>query len=187
MVVTIDVKDIPIGPYGLDDMPPRYSPFLINTFGAMSRLTSLKSISSLSIVVPEEARSTLLYTAVEGFTSPEWRRLSQSLENLGSLAVPLPLALLPMRVVLLSPSDFTMVCLRMKQVSITTDIPDDGVRDKPLRRITEFVEARYDAGFAPSSLDADVSVATPIHDQAWADYIETWESSVGEVSFSVQF
>ena len=187
VVVTINVKDIPIGAYGLDDMLPQYSPLLINTFGAMSRLTSLKSISSLSIVIPKEARSTLLYTAVEGFTSPEWRHLSQSLKNLGSLTVPLSLALLPMRVVLLSSSDYTMVCLRMKQVFITTDIPDDKVHNKPLRRITKFVEARYDAGFALSSLDADFSVATPIHDQAWADYIETWESSVGEVSFSVQF
>ena len=63
---------------------------------------SLKSILSLSIVVPEEARSTLLYTTVEGFTGPEWRRLLQYLENLGSLAVPLPIALLPMQVVILS-------------------------------------------------------------------------------------
>ena len=75
-VVTIDVKDIPIGAYGLDDvMPPRYSPLLINTFDAVSQLTSLKSIVSLSIIVPEEARSTLLYTTMECFTVPEWLRL----------------------------------------------------------------------------------------------------------------
>ena len=71
-VITIDAKNIPLGVYGLDDvMPPRYSPLLINTFDAIPQLTSLKSISSLSIVILEEARSVLLYTAVEGFTSPK--------------------------------------------------------------------------------------------------------------------
>ena len=110
-VVTIDVKDIPIGAYGLDGvMPPRYSPLLINTFDAMSRLTSLKSISSVSTVVPEEARSALLYTAVEGFSSPEWRRLPQNPENPGSLVVPLSFTLLLTQVAILSSSDFTTVC-----------------------------------------------------------------------------
>ena len=80
-----------------------------------------------------------------------------------------------------------MVCPRLEHVSITTDILAGEVHDKQLRRITKFVEARYDAGFALSSLDVDVSVATPIHDQAWADYTKTWESSVGEVSFSARF
>ena len=187
-VVTVYVKDISIGAYGLDDaMPPRYSPLLINTFHAMSRLTSLKSISSLSIVVPEGARSTLLYTTVEAFTSPEWRRLLQSLENLTSLVVPLPFSLLPMQVVILSSSSFTMVCPRLKHVSITTDIPADEVHDKQLRRITKFVKARYDAGFALSGLDVNVSVATPISDEVRVDYTKTWESSVGEVAFSVRF
>ena len=187
-VITINVKDIPIGAYGLDDvMPPRYSPLLINTFDAMSRLTSLKSISSLSIVVPEEARSILLYTAVEGFTSPEWRRLLQNLKSLRSLAVPLPFALLPMQVVILSSSDFTMVCPRLRHVSIATDIPADEAHDKQLRRITKFVEASYDGGFEMSSLDVDVLVAAPISDQVRVDYIKTWESSVGEVAFSVRF
>ena len=66
-VITIAVKDIPIGAYGLDDvMPPRYSALLINTSDSMFQLTSLESISSLSIVVHEEAQSILFYTAVEG-------------------------------------------------------------------------------------------------------------------------
>ena len=143
-VVTIDVKDIPIGAYGLDDvMPPRYSPLLINTFDAVSQLTSLKSIVSLSIIVPEEARSTLLYTAVEGFTSPEWRHLLQHLENQESLAVPLPFALLPMQVVILSSSNYTMVCLTLQQVSIATDIPADEAHGEQLRRITKFLQARH--------------------------------------------
>ena len=80
----------------------------------MSQLTSPKPTSSLSIVVPEEARSTLLYMAVEGFTSPEWRRLLQHLENLASFAVPLPFAPFPIQVT---------IRWWLKRVSITTDIP----------------------------------------------------------------
>ena len=61
-VSTVDVKDNPHRAHGLDDvMPPRYSPLLINTFDTMPRLASLKLASSLSIVIPEDARSTLLY------------------------------------------------------------------------------------------------------------------------------
>ena len=78
-VITIDVKDIPVGAHGLDDvMPPRYSPLLINVFDAMSRLATLRSVSSLLIIIPEDAWNSLLYTAVEGVTSPEWRHLLQN-------------------------------------------------------------------------------------------------------------
>ena len=154
----------------------------------MPRPNSLPStISSLSIVVPEEARSTLFYTAVEGFASLEWRRLLQHLENLESLAVPPPYAVLPMQVVILSSSDFTMVCPRLQRVSIATDTPVDEVHDEQLKRITKFVEARHDAGFTLSSLDVDVSVAMPISDQARADHTKTWDASVGEVVFFVRF
>ena len=66
-----------------------------------------------------------------------------------------------------------MVYPRLKHVSVTTDIPADEVHNKQLRRTAKLAEARYDAGFALSSLDADVSVATPTHDQTSADYIET--------------
>ena len=186
-VITINVKDIPIGAHGLDDvMPPRYSPLLINTFDAMSRLASLKSASSLSIVIPEDARSTLLYTAVEGFTSPEWPHLLQNLENLASIAVPLPFALLPIQVVI-SLSNFTMMCPRLKKVAVTTHIPADEVHDDQLRRITKFAEARYDSDFPLSSLDVDVSAATPISEKARAEYSRTWNSLVGDVTFSVRF
>ena len=52
-VITVDVKDIPIEAYGLNDvMPPRYSPLLISAFDVMSQLTSLNPISFLLIVVP---------------------------------------------------------------------------------------------------------------------------------------
>ncbi|KAF9647724.1 hypothetical protein BDM02DRAFT_3129556 [Thelephora ganbajun] len=187
-VITIDVKDIPVGAHGLDDvMPPRYSPLLINTFGAMSCLATRKSISSLSIIIPEDARNVLLYTTIEGFTSPKWRHLLQGLENLTSLAVPLPFALLPTQVVVVSSSTFTMMCPSLKKVSITTDIPVDEVHDEQLRRITKFVEARCDSGFPLSSLDVDVSVATPISKQARAEYAKTWGASVGDVTFSVRF
>ena len=152
----------------------------------MPQLTSLESISSLSIVVPEEARRILLHTAVEGFTSPEWRRLLQSLENPASLVVSLPFALLPMQVLIPSSSNVTMMCPRLKRISITTDILADEVHDEQLRKITKFVEARHDAGFILSpSLDVDVSVATSVSDQARADY--AWDSLVGEVAFSARF
>jgi len=184
-VVTIDVKDIPVGAHGLDE--PRYSPLLANTFDAMSCLAALKSVSSLSIIIPEDARKALLYTAVEGFTSPKWRHLLQSLENLTSLAVPLPFALLPIQVVIVSSSDFTMMCPRLDKVVITTDIPKGEVHDEQLRRVTKFVEARRDSGFPLSSLDVDVSVAEPISKQVRAEYTNTWATSVGDVTFSVRF
>ena len=187
-VITIDVKDIPGGAHGLDDvMPPRYSPLLINTFDTMSRLAVLKSTSSLSIIIPEDARSALLYTAVEGFTSPQWRHLLQSLENLTSLAVPLPFALLPIQVLIISSSSFTMTCPRLRKIAVTTDIPADEAHDEQLRRITKFVEARHDAGFPLSSLDVDVSVATLIPKQARAEYTKAWGALVGDVAFSVRF
>lgn len=187
-VITIDVKDIPVGVHGLDDvMPPRYSPLLTNTFDAISCLTALKSVSSFSIIIPEDARNALLYTAVEGFTSPKWRHLLQSLENLASLAVPLPFALLPIQVVTLSSSNFTMTCPRLKEVTITTDIPADEAHDEQLRRITKFMEARYDSGFPLSSLDVDVSVATPISKQARAEYTKAWNALAEDVTFSVRF
>ena len=129
------------------------------------------------------------------FSTPPWKVLPapsgvaccKNLKSLRSLVVPLPFALLPMQVVILSSSDFTMVCPRLKQVSIATDIPADEAHDKQLRRITKFVEARYDGGFELSSLEVYVLVVTPILDQAQVDYIKTWESSVGEVAFSVRF
>ena len=187
-VITVDVKDIPVGVHGLDDvMPPRYSPLLINTFGAMSRLAALKSVSSFSIIIPEDARNALLYTAVEGFANPKWRHLLQSLENLVSLAVPLPFALLPTQVVIGSSSDSTMMCPRLKKIGITTDIPADEVHDEQLRRITKFVEARYDSGLPLSSLDVDASVATPISKQARAEYTKAWDALVEDVTFSVRF
>ena len=186
--ITIDVKDIPVGAHGLDDvMPPRYSPLLITTFYAISSLAALGSASSLSIIIPEDARDTLLYTAVEGFTSPKWRHLLRSLENLVSLTVPLPFALLPMQVIILSSSNFTMLCPRLEKVAITTDVPADEVHGEQLRRITKFVEARHDSGFPLSSLDVDVSVVTPISKQAQAGYTQTWDELVGDVTFSVRF
>jgi len=187
-VITIDVKDIPAGAHGLDDvMPPRYSPLLINAFDAMSHLDALKTVSSLSIIIPEDARNALLYTVVEGFTSPKWRDLLQNLEDLASLAVPLPFALLPAQVVVVSSSNFTMMCPRLKRVAVTTDIPADEVYDEQLRRISKFVEARHDSGFPLSSLDVDVSVAAPIPKQARTEYTETWGASVRDVTFSVRF
>ena len=183
--ITFDVKDIP---GGLDDViPPRYSPLLIDTFDAMSRLAALKSTSSLSIIVPEDARGALLYTAVEAFTSPKWRRLLQSFENLTSLATPLPFALLPIQVLIFSSSSFTMMCPKLRRVAITTDIPADEAHDEQLKRITKFVEARHDSGFPLSSLDVDVSVATPIPKYARAEYTKTWIALVGDVTFSVRF
>ena len=187
-VITVDVKDIPVGAHGLDDvMPPRYSPLLINAFDATSRLTAIKSVQSLSIIIPEEARSTLLYTAVEGFTSPKWRHLLQTLEDLTSLAVPLPFALLPAQVAIISSSNFTMMCPKLRQVAITTDIPADEAYDEQLKRITKFVEARQDSGFPLSGLNVDVSVAAPIPDQARAEYNASWGASVRDVTFSVRF
>ena len=79
-----------------------------------------------------------------------------------------------------------MVCPRLRQVSIATETPADEVHDEQLRRITKFVEARDDAGFPLSRLDVDVSVATPISNQARADYTKTWDSLVEEVAFSVR-
>lgn len=187
-VIAIDVTDIPVGIHGLDEvMPPPYSPLLINTFDAMSRLATLKSASSLSVIVPEDARNGLLYTAVEGFTSPKWRYLLQNLGNLTSLAVPLPFALLPIQVVIVSSSSFTMMCPRLKKVSITTEIPADEIHSEQLRRVTKLVEARHDSGFPLSSLDVDVSVATPITKEARAEYTKTWSSLVRDVTFSVRF
>ena len=73
-------------------------------------------------------------------------------------------------------------------MSITTDILADEVYDEQLRRITTFVEARHDMDkFALPSLDGDVSVATPISDQAQVDYTNTRDSLVGEAAFSVRF
>ena len=115
--------------------------YLINMWDAISRLTSLNSTSSLSIVVSEGALRILLYTTVEGFTSSAWRRLLQNLENLLSLVVPLPFVLLPMQVVILSSSNFKMMCPRLRRISITTDIPADQVYDEQLRRVDESVEA----------------------------------------------
>lgn len=187
-VVTIDAKDIPTGAHGLDGvMPPPYSSLLTNAFDAMSRLAALKSASSLSVVIPEDARNALLYTVVEGFTSPKWRYLMQHLENLTSLAVPLPFALLPIQVVILSSSSFTMMCPRLKNVAIATDIQADEPHDEQLRRVTKLVEARHDAGFPLSSLEVDVSVATPISGEARAEYTKAWEALVGDVTFSVRF
>ena len=187
-VITIDIKDVPVGTPWLDDViPPPYSPLLINAFDAMSRFTSLKSTSSLSVIIPEGARGPLLYTAVEGFTSQTWRCLLQNLENLTSLAVPLPFALLPIQVLILSSSSFTMVCPRLEKVSIATDIPADEVHDEQLRRITKLVEARHDAGLPLSSLDVDVSVATPLSKQVRAEYTKIWGASVEDVTFSVRF
>ena len=114
----------------------------------MSQLTAFKSTSSLSNAILEVARNTLPYTAVEGFTSPEWRCLLQNLDNLVSLVVPLQFALIPRQVFILSSSDSTMVCPRSKCLSV--------------RRIAGFVEARHDAGITPSSPGVDVSVATPV-------------------------
>ena len=118
----------------------------------MSQLNSLKSISSLWIFIPEEARSSFLYTAVEGLTSLGWCRLLQILENLVSLVVPLPFALLPVQVVILSSSNFTTMCPRSRRVSIVMDIPADEVYDEQLRRITKFAEVKHGAGFTLSSL-----------------------------------
>ena len=186
--ITVDVKDIPVGAHGLDDvMPPRYSPLLINTFDAMANLAALKSTSSLSIIIPDGARNALLYTAVEGFTSPQWRYLLQNFECLTYLAVPLPFALLPIQVATVSSSNLTMMCPRLKKVVITTDIPADEVHGEQLRRITKFVEARHDSGFPLSSLDVNVSVATPIPKQPRAEYTKSWGAAVGDVSFSVRF
>ena len=187
-VITIDVKDVPVGAHGLDDViPPRYSPLLINTFDAMSCLAALKSATSLSIIIPEDARNALLYTAVEGFTSLEWRYLLQSLENLRSLAVPLPFSLLPIQVAIVSSSKFTMMCPELKEVAITTNIPTDEGHDEQLRRITKFVQARHDSGFPLSRLDVEVSVATPITKHARAGYTKAWDALAGDVTFSVRF
>lgn len=184
-VITIDVKDVP---GGLEDViPPRYSPLLIDTFDAMSRLAALRSTSSLSIIVPEDARDALLYTVVEGFTSLKWRHLLQSFENLTSLTAPLPFALLPIQVLVVSSSSFTMICPKLRRVAITTDIPADEAHDEQLRRITKFVEARDDSGFPLSSLDVDVSVAAPISKQTRAEYTKAWIALVGDVTFSVRF
>jgi len=152
----------------------------------MSRLAALKSVSSLSVIVPEGVRNALLYTAVEGFTSPKWRYLLQHLEHLSSLAVPLPFALLPVQVVILSSSSCAMMCPRLKKVFITTDIPAEQVHDEQLRRVTKLVEARHDSGFPLSVLDVDVSVAAPISDETRHEYTETWGALVGDVTFSVR-
>jgi len=184
-VITIDVEGM--GAHGLDEvMPPPYSSLLIDAFDAMSCLAALKSASSLSVVIPEGARSALLYTAIEGFASPKWRYLLRHLENLTSLAVPLPFALLPTQLVILSASSFTMMCPRLKKVFITTDIPAEEVHDEQLRKVTKLVEARHDAGFPLSSLDVDVSVATPISKETRAEYTEAWGALVGDVTFSVR-
>lgn len=185
-VITIDVEDIPISAHGLNYvMPPPYSPLLINTFDAVSRLAILKSTSSLSIIIPEDARNDLLYTAIEGFTSPEWRDLLQNLESLTSLAVPLPFALLPVQVA--SSSSPTVMCPGLRKVVITTDIPVDEAHDEHLRKITKLVEARHDCGLPLSSLDVDVSVATPISKEARGEYTKAWGALVEDVTFSVRF
>ena len=187
-VITIDVEDITAGAHGPDDiMPPRYSPLLINTFGAMSDyLAALKSVSSLSIIIPEDARNALLYAAVADFTSPKWRHLLQSLEKPAFIAVPFPFALFPTQAPIASSSNFTMMCPRLKKVAITTDIPADEMDDERLRRITKFVEAWYDSGFPLSSPDVGASVATPISKQARAEYTKTWDALVDGATFSVR-
>ena len=187
-VITVDVKDIPVSQHGLEgDIPQRYSPLLINAFDTISRFTALKSTSSLSIIIPEGARNNLLYTIREGFTSPKWRDLLRNLENLTSLAVPLPFALLPTQVVTISSFGFTIMCPRLRKVAITADIQANEVHDEQLRMVTEFVEARHDLGFPLYNLDVDVSVATPISKEARAKYTETWGSLVGDATFSVRF
>ena len=184
-VITIDVEGM--GAHGLDEvMPPPYSSLLIDAFDAISRLPALKSASSLSVIIPEGARSAILYTAIEGFTSPKWRYLLQHLENLTSLAVPLPFALLPLQVVILSSSSFMMMCPRLEKVFIATDIPAEEVHDEQLRKVTKLVEARHDAGFPLSSLDVDVSAAAPISKETRAEYTEAWRALVGDVTFCVR-
>ena len=78
-----------------------------------------------------------------------------------------------------------MMCLGLKQISITTGIPADEVHSKQFMRIAKSVEVRHDMRFTLASLDVDVSVAKPISDRARADYTKTWDSLVGEVAFSV--
>jgi hypothetical protein len=186
-VITVDVKDIPGSAHGLDDVgPPPYALLLINAFDSISRLATLKSTSSLSIIIPEDARNDLLYITVEGFASPKWFDLLQNLENLTSLAVPLSFALLFVQVVI-SLSGLTVMCPRLRKVAITTDIPADEGHDKDLRKVTKFVEARHDLESPLSSLDVDISVATPLSKEARAKYTETWGALVRDVRFSVRF
>ena len=116
-----------------------------------------------------------------------FHRHPRRLENLVSIAVPLPFALLPIQVVIISSSNFAMVCPRLKKVTVTINIPADEMHDDQLRRITKFVEARYDSDFPLSSLDVDVSVATPISEKARAEYSKTWNSLVEDVTFPVRF
>ena len=187
-IIIIDIIDIPVNAHGLGDViPPPYYPLLTNAFDAMSRLAALKSTSSLSIIIPEGARKDLLYTTVESFASFSWRDLLQNLENLTSLAVPLPFALLPFQLVTISPSSFTMNCPRLRRVAITTDIPVDEVHDEHLRKVTKFAEARHDWGLPLAFLGVHVSVATPISKETRAEYTKTWRALVEDVTFSVRF
>ena len=62
----------------------------------------------------------------------------------------------------------------------------DEVHDEQFRRITKFVEARYDSGFPLYSLDVDVSAGSPISKQAQMEYTEAWGVFVKDVTFSVR-
>ena len=93
-----------------------------------------------------------------------------------------------MQVITLSSSDFTIVCPRLKHISVATDIPVAEVCEEQLWRITKFVEARDDADLTLSSLDADSDlIAAPISNQAQVDYTEAWDSLFEEILFSVRF
>ena len=176
-VIVIEVNEI--SARGMDhDTPPQYASLLIHTFDAVSRLSSLKSTSSLSITISEGARKDTVYTAVDGFASSEWYNLLQHLENLKSLAVPL----LGLSVIGF-PLSFDMMCPSLREVAITMDIPADEVYEEHLRRVTDFVEARGDCGSPLSSLNVDVSVATPVPKVTRAEYIKTWSALVGDVTF----
>ena len=154
-VITIDMKDIPIGAYGLDDvMLPRYSPLfsrpcpdlLPSSQALLFRLLYLKRRGAFSFTRPWKISP-----------APNVVACYNTFENLVSLAVPLSFALLPMPVIILSSSSFMMMRLRLKRVSITTDIPADEVHEEQLRRITKFVEARRDAGFTLSPVWMSIS------------------------------
>ena len=80
-----------------------------------------------------------------------------------------------------------MVCPRLKYASVATDIPTDEVHDEQLRRITKAMKVGHDAGFTLSGVGVDASVAPPVSDQARVYYTKAWDSSVGDVVFSVRF
>ena len=147
-VITIDVKDIPMGSYGLDDvMPPRYFPQVV-----------LLSFDC-------RPRRVAGHSPINGRGRIHQPQMASRAENLAYLVVSLPFSLLPMRVVILSSSDFTMVCPRSKRVSVATEILVDDVVHS----------------------GCDVSVATSISDRARADYTNIWALLAGEVASSIQF